>query len=142
MVPAAGDPVVGVDVVAVLEDTVGREEAGGTTLLEDGPYGTGTRTPLAVLSTFPGVELGVDGEGVPDYLACFGPPVDEGVVVEVGVQLEEARGDVENLDGGFVGGRGQTVAEVEPAAVGGWEGEVGGVEWVELVDYVSQTESR
>lgn len=78
MVPATGDPVVGVDVVAVVKDAVGREKAGGAALFEDGPYGTGT--PLTV-SAFPGVELGVDGEGIPDYLDGFGPPVNEGVVV-------------------------------------------------------------
>lgn len=78
MVPPARDPVVGVDVVAVVEGTVGREEARSTALFEDGPYGAGAA--LAV-SSFPGVELGVDGEGVSDYLGGFGAPVDEGVVV-------------------------------------------------------------
>lgn len=78
VVPTAGDPMVGIDMVAVFEDGVGREEAGGAALFEDGPYRADTS--LAVL-TFPGVELGVDGEGAPDYLRGFGPSVDKGVVV-------------------------------------------------------------
>lgn len=77
VVPAAGDPMVGIDMVAIFEDAVRREEAGGAALFEDGPYGADTS--LAVLA-FPGVELGVDGEGAPDYLGGFGPSVDEGVV--------------------------------------------------------------
>ena len=82
MVPAAGHPVVGVDVVAVFEYGLGREEARGTTLFDNGPYRAGT--PLAV-PAFPGVELGVNGKGVLDYLGGFGPPVSENVVARVGM---------------------------------------------------------
>lgn len=141
-----------VDVVGVVEDAVWREKAGRTALFEDGPVcpdwaaggaaGGGVTAScaavaVAVCSTFPGVELGVDGEGIVDYLRGFGPPVNEGVGVEVGLQLQNASGDAEDLDGGLVGGCGEAVAGVEPAAVGGWEGKVAGVEGIELCGCVS-----